>query len=137
LLSALNIILAKHAANSGGVRVGRDRYFFKGLGGSMDIGGGLEAWKVFRFTYSVFHLLELSLACYQGFYSSVRPTVNNLMENVNVCYTAFYKVQNLAYALEEFERASFGANPGKFVEGIRVQPTHVRISPSTSTILIR
>ncbi|KAF8523721.1 Piwi-domain-containing protein [Hysterangium stoloniferum] len=122
LLSALNIILAKFAFTRG-VKVGRDRFFFKGAGGSMDLSGGLEAWK--------------------GFYSSVRPTVNNLMVNVNVCYTAFYKEQNLALALEEFAHASFRAYPGKFVEGIRVQPTHLsyrpkktvrRIAPHADTI---
>ena len=63
----------------------------------------------------------------QGFYSSVRPTVNTLMVNVNVCYTAFYKEQNLAAALNEFSDASYGGDPGRFVEGIRVQPTHVSI----------
>jgi hypothetical protein len=46
--------------------------------------------------------------------------------NVNVCYTAFYKQQNLADAMEEFEGASFGGLVDKYVEGIRVQPTHVR-----------
>jgi eukaryotic translation initiation factor 2C len=46
LLSALNIILAKYPSGLGnGVRVGRDRYFFKS-GESLNLGGGLEAWKV-------------------------------------------------------------------------------------------
>ncbi|KAF8513192.1 Piwi domain-containing protein [Gautieria morchelliformis] len=109
LLSALNIILAKYASSLGnGVRVGRDRFFFKS-GENLDLGGGLEAWK--------------------GFYSSVRPTLNSLLVNVNVCYTAFYKQQNLAYAMEEFEGASYGGLMDKYVEGVRVQPTHLSYRP--------
>ena len=47
------------------------------------------------------------------------------MVNVNVCYTAFYKEQNLAEAMEEFKNASFGGLIDKYIEGVRVSPTHV------------
>lgn len=48
------------------------------------------------------------------------------MVNVNVCYTAFYKPGRLSDAIEEFQRASFAADPARFVDRLRVQPTHVR-----------
>lgn len=51
--------------------------------------------------------------------------MNSLMVNVNVCYTAFYKEQNLAQAMVEFAAASYGGLVDKFVEGVRVSPTHV------------
>jgi len=63
----------------------------------------------------------------QGFYSSVRPTVNQLSVNVNVCYTAFYKTQNLAQAIKEFRTGSFGGHIDKYIEGVRVTPTHVSL----------
>lgn len=47
-IAALNIMLAKTAAKSG-IKVGKDRYFFKSQGSFMNLGGGLEAWKVFKF----------------------------------------------------------------------------------------
>jgi eukaryotic translation initiation factor 2C len=65
IISALNLILAAHPNRSGGngVMVGRNRYFFAGAEPPVSLGGGLEAWK--------------------GFYSSVRPSHNQLMVNVN------------------------------------------------------
>lgn len=47
------------------------------------------------------------------------------MVNVNVCTTAFYVVQNLASAMMEFSRASFGARMTAFCKGVRVQTTHL------------
>lgn len=58
----------------------------------------------------------------------MRPTLSSLLVNVNVCYTAFYKEQNLAFAMEEFARGSFGGLVDKYVEGVRVSPTHVSLS---------
>ena len=47
LLSALNIILAKYPSGIGnGVKVGRDRFFFRSGDGPLNLGAGLEAWKV-------------------------------------------------------------------------------------------
>ena len=71
----------------------------------MSLGGGLEAWK--------------------GFYSSVRPTFNQLMVNVNACTTAFYSPGNLAQALLTFRDLSFNANPNSFVKGVRVKTVHL------------
>jgi eukaryotic translation initiation factor 2C len=56
------------------------------------------------------------------------------MVNVNVCYTAFYKEQNLAQAMLEFASASYGGLADKFVEGVRVTPTHVS-QPSSHSFL--
>ncbi|ESK90163.1 argonaute-like protein [Moniliophthora roreri MCA 2997] len=107
ILSALNLILAAHPTRStgGGVMVGRNRFFFPTVMQATDLGGGLEAFR--------------------GFYSSVRPTHNQLMVNVNVCTTAFYKPVNLADGLTEFMNASFGARPNAFLKGVRVRTTHL------------
>ncbi|GJJ14721.1 hypothetical protein Clacol_008988 [Clathrus columnatus] len=107
-IAALNILAAKEAGKNG-IRVGGDRYFFKSAGPSFDLKGGIEAWK--------------------GFYSSVRPTLNSLMINVNVCYTAFYKTGKLSDAIETFQQASFFADPSRFVDGLRVQVTHLSYRP--------
>jgi eukaryotic translation initiation factor 2C len=107
MISALNLILAAHPGSTvgQGVVVGRNRFFFRSAMPPASLGGGLEAWK--------------------GFYSSVRPTWKQLMVNVNVCTTAFYKPGNLAQAMSEFRNASFGARPDAFVRGVRVKATHL------------
>jgi len=66
IISALNIILAAHpsrTASDSAVMVGRNRFFFPSLDRPVSLGGGLEAFR--------------------GFYSSVRPSYNQLMVNVN------------------------------------------------------
>ncbi|KAK7467442.1 hypothetical protein VKT23_004496 [Stygiomarasmius scandens] len=108
IISALNIILAAHpsrTASDSAVMVGRNRFFFPSLDQPVSLGGGLEAFR--------------------GFYSSVRPSYNQLMVNVNACTTAFYTPQNLAVALQEFKNASFGARPNVFVKGVRIKTTHL------------
>ena len=130
VISALNIILAAHPNRSGGpgVMVGRNRFFFATAMAPSDLGGGLEAWK--------------------GFYSSIRPSHNQLMVNVNgqfhsfafldhmptdynppphgsVCTTAFYKPGSLARAMIEFRDSSFGARVNAFVKGVRVRLIHL------------
>ena len=74
-IQALNIMLAKFPSRSlEMVPVGRNKYFVAGSSDpalSFDIGGGLVALK--------------------GYYTSVRPSVGNLLCNLNVCTTAFYK----------------------------------------------
>lgn len=102
VLSALNVVLAQHPSRNG-VMVGKNRFFFPQE--TFPLGGGLEAWK--------------------GFYSSVRPAYKQLMVNVNVATTAFYCEGNLANAMLEFRRATFGARIDSFIRGIRVQTTHL------------
>ncbi|KAL1715362.1 Piwi domain-containing protein [Schizophyllum commune] len=107
IISALNIVLSAYANRpGGGVLVGRNRFFFKDQAiQPFDLGGGLEAWK--------------------GFFTSVRPSHHQLMVNVNVCTTAFYKEGALDRAMIEFKDASFGARPSVFVKGLRVIATHL------------
>lgn len=108
VISALNLILSAHpnrTQTGGGVMVGRNRFFFPSASPPFPLGGGLEAWR--------------------GFYSSVRPSFNQLMVNVNVCATAFYSEANLAEAIIVFEQASFGARISAFVQRLRVRTKHL------------
>jgi hypothetical protein len=105
LISALNLVLQQHPANSG-VRVGKNRYFFPSSDTpKIRLDTGTEAWK--------------------GFYASVRPSYKTLMVNVNVCMTAFYTPGNLADAIMAFRRSSEGAMPRKFSQGIKVTTSHL------------
>lgn len=66
VLSALNVILAAHPSRPahGGVMVGRNKFFFPNSNAApVALGGSVEAMR--------------------GFYSSVRPSYNQLMVNVN------------------------------------------------------
>ncbi|KAJ6590972.1 argonaute-like protein [Mycena vulgaris] len=115
LLAAMNIILAAHPNRpGGGVMVGRNRFFFPSSERPVPLGGGLEAWR--------------------GFYSSVRPSHNQLMVNVNVCTTAFYTPGNLARAMEDFRNSSFGARPNAFVRGVRIKTTHLGYKKTVKSV---
>ena len=108
VIAALNLILSAHpnrTQEGGGVVVGRNRHFFPKASPPVSLGGKLEAW--------------------MGFYSSVRPSFNQLMVNVNVCATAFYSEGNLAEAMVAFEQASFGARMSAFVQRIRIKTDHL------------
>lgn len=67
VVAALNLVLATHPSSTGGIVVGRNRFFFRGAMQPEPLGGALEAWR--------------------GFYSSVRPAHKQLMVNVNACTT--------------------------------------------------
>ena len=95
--------LSQHPSQQG-VMVGRNRFFFPQE--TFSLGGGLEAWK--------------------GFYSSVRPTYNQLMVNVNVATTAFYQEGNLANSMIEYRNATFGGRVDGFIRGLRIVTTHLR-----------
>ncbi|CAK5264708.1 unnamed protein product [Mycena citricolor] len=106
LISAMNLILATHPNRpGGGVMVGRNRFFFPTENVPSPLGGGLEAFR--------------------GFFSSVRPAHKQLMVNVNVCTTAFYVPGNLADAIDQFTRSSFGARATAFAKGVRVKAMHL------------
>ncbi|KXN84381.1 Protein argonaute-2 [Leucoagaricus sp. SymC.cos] len=116
IVSAFNLILAAYPSRSGGggVTVGRNKFFMPSTSPSQPLGGGLEAVR--------------------GFYSSVRTAHNQLMVNVNVCTTAFYKPGNLAEALNEFMRMSFSARATAFVKGLRVRATHLGYRKTISKV---
>jgi eukaryotic translation initiation factor 2C len=102
LISALNVILAKFPSKTGGVLVGKNRFFFPQ--DMQNIGGGLEAWK--------------------GFYSSVRPVYKQLSINLNVATTAMYKPGNMAELMLEV-RTVLGNRVGGFFKSVRVQTSHL------------
>ncbi|KAF7986866.1 hypothetical protein HWV62_12600 [Athelia sp. TMB] len=105
LISALNLVLQTHASKTG-VRVGKNRYFFKSPNDpTYQLSMGVEAWK--------------------GFFASVRPTYKQLMVNVNVCMAAFYMPGNLADAISAFQRNSSGGMPKRFSAGLKVRVTHL------------
>ncbi|KAG2110170.1 Piwi domain-containing protein [Suillus cothurnatus] len=103
LVSAVNLVLQKHAARTG-VRVGKNRYFFP----SQE-----------RFE------LALGIDAVKGFFTSARPAYNELMVNVGVCMTAFYKPGNLADAIMAFQRSSDGAMLQRFSQKLKVTTRHL------------
>ncbi|KAG8882866.1 hypothetical protein FRB98_003417 [Tulasnella sp. 332] len=103
VISALNIILSSHPSKTG-ILVGRNRFFFPDPSASFRLTCGLEALK--------------------GYTSSVRPTFRQMMVNVNICTTAFYKAGNLAESMIEFLDGGGGRLNG-FVTGLRVDTLHL------------
>ncbi|KAG1779924.1 Piwi domain-containing protein [Suillus placidus] len=102
LVAAVNLVLQTHAARTG-VRVGKNRYFFPSRDSELSL--GIEAVK--------------------GFFTSARPAYNELMVNVGVCMTAFYKPGNLADAIMAFQRSSDGAMPQRFTQKLKVTTNHL------------
>lgn len=47
------------------------------------------------------------------------------MVNVNVCTAAFYIAQNVAKAMNDFRRASHGAEMNSFLKDVRIQTSHL------------
>ncbi|KAG2360248.1 ribonuclease H-like domain-containing protein [Suillus spraguei] len=103
VINAVNLILQTHATRTG-VRVGKNRYFFRSQE-YFDLAPGVEAWK--------------------GFFMSARPVYKELMVNVGVCMTAFYKPGNLADAIIEFNRSSNGAMLQRFTQKLKVTTSHL------------
>ncbi|KAF8655729.1 hypothetical protein AX16_002966 [Volvariella volvacea WC 439] len=106
-IAALNLILAAYPSGTGrGIIVGRNKFFFKSPQAiPADLGGGLEAWR--------------------GFFSSVRPTFNQLAVNVNVCTTAFYREGELSDVVEAYYRMNGSAKLHSFLKGLRIQLKHL------------
>jgi len=102
MLSAFNIILAKYPSQHG-IMVGRNKWFFPTPNSASSLGGGLEAFR--------------------GFYSSVRPSFQQLMVNVNVATTAFYRPGNLAGLFFEFGQNG-GNRLSTFIYHLRIEMTH-------------
>ncbi|KAF8133993.1 Piwi domain-containing protein [Boletus edulis] len=104
LVGAYNLVLQHHASHNG-VRVGKNRYFFPSDGRPLELSMGVEAWR--------------------GFFMSARPVYKELMVNVGVCMTAFYKAGNLADAMMEFQRQSKGAMLQRFAQKLKVTTSHL------------
>ncbi|KAG9315634.1 argonaute-like protein [Chiua virens] len=104
IAGAYNLVLQHHASHHG-VRVGKNRYFFPSGGDRMQLSTGVEAWR--------------------GFFMSARPMYKELMVNVGLCMTAFYKPGNLASALVEFQQQSRGAMPQRFAQKLKVTTSHL------------
>ena len=104
LVGAYNLVLQHHASHNG-VRVGKNRYFFPSSGQRLELSTGVEAWR--------------------GFFMSARPVYKELMVNVGVCMTAFYKPGNLAQAMMEFQSKSQGAMLRRFAQKLKVTTSHL------------
>ncbi|KAG2037118.1 Piwi domain-containing protein [Suillus americanus] len=103
LIAAVNLVLRMHTVRTG-VRVGKNRYFFPSQE-RPELALGVEAWK--------------------GFFTSARPVYKELMVNVGVCMTAFYKPGNLADTIIEFNRSSNGAMLQRFAQKLKVTTSHL------------
>ncbi|KIJ59485.1 hypothetical protein HYDPIDRAFT_118463 [Hydnomerulius pinastri MD-312] len=105
LVGAYNLVLQYHASHTG-VRVGKNRYFFPSDARQpLELSPGVEAWR--------------------GFFLSARPVYKELMVNVGVCMTAFYKPGNLADAIQEFGRMSNGAVLRRLAQKLKVTTSHL------------
>ena len=80
-IQALNIILAKPPSQDPRLIPGKSKFFISESKPSMNLSRGLVA--------------------FQGYYTSIRPSVGRVLCNVNVCYTAFYR-----YGLEPYFSSS-------------------------------
>ena len=89
----------------GAVRVGRNRYFFPSREDIHSLSPGVDVWK--------------------GFFTSVRPALNQLLININVCMTAFYSPGNLAERMLQFRGGSGGGLPNDFKLGLKVVTKHL------------
>ncbi|KAG8714786.1 hypothetical protein FRC09_017242 [Ceratobasidium sp. 395] len=105
MLSAFNILLAKYPSQHG-VMVGRNKWFFPAPGQASPLGTGLEA--------------------YRGYYSSVRPSFQQLMVNVNVATTAFYCTGNLADLFLRFGQQR-AREISAFVRNLRIEMGHTGV----------
>ncbi|KAG8214739.1 argonaute-like protein [Butyriboletus roseoflavus] len=99
IISAHNLVLQYHASHNG-VRVRKNAYFFPPRRRAMELSIGVDAWR--------------------GFFMPARPVYKELMINVGICMSAFYKAGNLARALMEFQERSAGAIPWRFAQRLRV-----------------
>jgi len=104
-ISALNLIVQRHASNVA-IRSGKNRYFFPA---EQDRQNGLS---------------QMFLA-FKGFYSSARPSLGQVVLNVNVCMTPFYIAGTLMDAINKFQERTQGAVPSDFPSKVKVVTTHL------------
>ncbi|EKM51081.1 uncharacterized protein PHACADRAFT_165707 [Phanerochaete carnosa HHB-10118-sp] len=113
-ISALNLIVQRHAAKNG-IRVGGDD--------EQDEKKRQGKSKYFFPAEERFPLM-LGLEACRGFYVSIRPNFKQLMVNINACMTAFYTSGNLAEAMLVFQQRT-GGFPSEFFEKVKVVTTHL------------
>ena len=105
IISAFNLIATTYAGRRG-IPVGQNKYFFPPESFNppsqpIPLSSRIEAWK--------------------GFFVSVRPTVRNLMVNVNICTSAFYiPSERLSDIMERL-----GPSSAQFLRRVRVTTKHL------------
>ncbi|KAG2129585.1 ribonuclease H-like domain-containing protein [Suillus clintonianus] len=108
LISAYNIVIQQHASSTA-TRVGNSRYF------------GFPDYKANELSPGLTGLQAL-----RGFFLSVRPVFGELMVNVGVCMTPFYKpIGRLDLAYNESADRSKGAIPQRFAQNVKVTTTYL------------
>ena len=113
-IQAMNIILAKFPSKSiSMVPVGRNKFFVLSDDNQLrfDLGSGLIALK--------------------GFYTSIRPSVGNVLCNLNVCTTAFYEPIRVSDSCMKFlnmRNPPGNRFPQQAVRTLKSHFRHVRIS---------
>ncbi|KAG0696503.1 ribonuclease H-like domain-containing protein [Suillus ampliporus] len=108
LISAFNIVLQQHASSTT-IRVGNSRYFgFPGYQ-AMELSSG-----------------PMGLEAFRGFFLSARPVFGELMVNVGVCVTPFYKpIGRLDVAYNEFADRSKDVILQRFAQNVKVTTTYL------------
>ena len=104
-VSALNLIIQKRASVEA-IRAGKNRYFFPA---EQDRQNGLSPL----------------LFAFKGFYSSARPSLGQVVLNVNVCMTPFYLSGTLMDAISKFQQRTQGAVPSDFPSRVRIVTDHL------------
>ena len=104
-VSALNLIIQKRASTIA-ARAGKNRYFFPG---EQDPQNGLSPM----------------LVAFKGFYSSARPSLGQVVLNVNVCMTPFYISGTLMEAIARFQDRTQGALPSHFPSKVKIVTNHL------------
>lgn len=104
-VSALNLIIQKRASNLA-IRAGKNRYFFPAEQDRQST-------------------LSPMLFAFKGFYSSARPSLGQVVLNVNVCMTPFYVSGTLMDAISRFMDRTQGAVPSQFPSKVKVVTNHL------------
>lgn len=65
------------------------------------------------------------LIAFKGFYSSARPSLGQVVLNVNVCMTPFYVSGTLMDAISKFQERTQGALPSDFPSRVKVVTNHL------------
>lgn len=119
MISALNLMLQKHAMKAGAIRFGKDLD-----DEDSDNKKRKPHGNKFFFPDTQSFPLVLGLQARRGYFMSVRPLYKQLSVNINVCMGAFYEPGNLAAAMFEF-RKQMGGLPQWFSSQLKVETRHL------------